>query len=150
MANILLVDNDAENLWSLRIALVGGGHRVMVAADAGRALAILRHEAVEIMITDYQMPGIDGVQLCEMTRSQPAHSSLPIVLQSAATELAYAPRVWTHFLRRPASIRELIALIDVHAAARLTRAVHVSAGAVRRCTELAASRWSAVNAGCWP
>jgi CheY-like chemotaxis protein len=98
------VDNDAENLWSLRIALVGGGHRVMVAADAGRALAILRHEAVEIMITDYQMPGIDGVQLCEMTRSQPAHSSLPIVLQSAATEPAYAPRVWTHFLRRPASI----------------------------------------------
>lgn len=104
----------------------------MVAADAGQALAILRHEAIEIMITDYQMPGIDGIQLCQMTRSQPAHLSLPIVLLSAATEPAYAPRVWTHFLRRPASIRELIALIDVHAATRLTRAVHASAGAVRR------------------
>ena len=150
MANILLVDDDFENLWSLQIALEGDGHRVMVATDARQALALLRREPVELMIIDYEMPGIDGVRLCWMTRSLTAYSLLPIVMLSAATEPAHGPRAWTHFLRKPASIHDLATLIDAHVAARLTRATHVSAGAMRRCADPAASRWAAVNAGCWP
>ncbi|TDG02264.1 response regulator [Paraburkholderia guartelaensis] len=36
------------------------------------------------LVTDYEMPGIDGVALCQMVRGWPAFAGLPIVLLSAA------------------------------------------------------------------
>ena len=60
MANILLVDDDLENLLSLQVALEGDGRHVTVAGDAQRPLDHVRREPVELLITDYEMPGIDG------------------------------------------------------------------------------------------
>lgn len=150
MANILLVDDDLENLWSLQVALEGDGHHVSVAADAQRALDLLRREPIHFLITDYEMPGIDGAELCRLVRARPVHSSLPILMLSAAPEPRHIPRVWTRFLRKPASFGDLAATIDAHVAARVTHRHHVSFGPMLRCTDTAASRWKPVNARCWP
>ena len=74
VANVLLVDDDAENLWSLQLALESDGHHVSVAGDANCALDILCRESIQLMITDYEMPGIDGAELCRLVHEQPAHS----------------------------------------------------------------------------
>lgn len=93
MANILLVDDDLENLWALQLALEADGHRVVAVEDAGRALDLLRREPVHFMITDYEMPLVDGAQLCRMVRAWGA-LSLPIVMLSAAPEPVSAPGAW--------------------------------------------------------
>ena len=120
MAYILLVDDDPESLWALQVALESDGHRVTIAAAAPQALAVLRHEAVQVMITDYEMPDIDGAELCRRARAQPAYCALPIVMLSAAPE-PKSPRHWTSFLRKPVRLDELTAIIDAHAAVRRPR-----------------------------
>jgi CheY-like chemotaxis protein len=154
VANVLLVDDDAENLWALRIALEGDGHRVIVAGDARRAMGVLSREHVQLMVTDLEMPEMNGAQLCLWVRSQPAHGELPIVMLSAAPEPAGCPRCWTRFLRKPADLGDLSRVIHAHVAARLTgrrrSLCKVCAYAALKCQDPSASRWPAVNADCWP
>jgi DNA-binding response OmpR family regulator len=151
MANILLVDDDLENLWSLRVALESEGHRVCVAGDAQRALDLLQDEPVQLLITDYEMPGTDGAQLCGLVRAQPAHAVLPIAMLSAAPEPRNVPRLWTRFLRKPASFKDLLTFIETHVAVRqLRRAYCVSSAASLMCADRAASRWAAVDIRTWP
>ncbi|EEF26900.1 sensor histidine kinase, putative, partial [Ricinus communis] len=133
------------------VARESDGHHVSVAGDAVRALELLRREPVQLLITDYEMPGIDGTQLCRMVRAQPAHVDLPIVMLSAAPEPRHVPRLWTRFLRKPASFRELLTLIDAYVAVRLCRrASRLSPAAVLRSADRAASRWTAVDGRTWP
>jgi CheY-like chemotaxis protein len=153
MANILLVDDDQENLWSLQVALEGDGHRVSVAGDACRALDILHREPVQFMITDYEMPGIDGAELCRRVRAQPAHSALPILMLSAGPEPGHTRQNWNRFLRKPASFNDLTATIDAHVVVRLTATPKPHPRSVRALTMYQcppASRWQPVSDHCWP
>jgi CheY-like chemotaxis protein len=148
MAHILLVDDDSENLWSLHMALEGDGHRVISVEDAVQALRLLQQESVEFMITDYEMPHIDGAELCRLARSQPACYRLPIVLLSAAPEPS-SPRYWTRYLRKPTRLDELAAIIDAYAAVRLPCEA-VSVRPASRLAPCGACRWPALDARCWP
>lgn len=121
VANILLVDDDAETLWSLQVALESDGCHVSVATDTNRALDVLRREIIELVITDYEMPAVDGVELCSMIRARPADAELPIVLFSPAPEPRHSAPYWTKFLRKPASFDDLLAEIDAHVARRIQR-----------------------------
>jgi CheY-like chemotaxis protein len=73
VANLLLVDDDAENLASLQLALESDGHHVSIAGDASRAMEMLMSEPIELVVTDYEMPGMDGTEFCRQVRAQPAH-----------------------------------------------------------------------------
>ncbi|MEX3815055.1 response regulator [Paraburkholderia sp. BR13439] len=155
MANVLLVDDDPENLWSLQIALESHGHRVSVADNAQRAMDILRRHTIEILITDYEMPDIDGAQLSCWVRAHPARNEMPVLMLSAAPEPLRGAQCWNRFLRKPVSLGDLIEAIDAHVAIRLTAArAHYSSGAsvssALRYLCPAASRLPAVHSGCWP
>ena len=157
MANILLVDDDVENLWSLQVALEGDSHRVSVAGDVRRALDILRRNPIQCIVTDYEMPEIDGVEFCRIVRSQRAHCALPIVMMSASPELTHTPPFWNRFLRKPASFEDLISVIEEHTAAPLPgpaswqrRNAAASMRASLQCEHPPASRWPPVSARCWP
>ncbi|MCP3727731.1 response regulator [Paraburkholderia sp. CNPSo 3272] len=152
MANVLLVDDDPENLWPLALAMESRGHRVTSVADGRAALDLMRREPVQCLITDYEMPGIDGVALCQMVRASPAFAGLPIVLLSAAPEPDVGPRCWSLFLRKPVPVGELIDAVDAYVAARLASpplpcAIHHAAG---RFQHLAPARWAPVNMACGP
>ncbi|WP_075643776.1 response regulator [Paraburkholderia monticola] len=111
VANLLLVDDDAGNLASLQLGLESDGHHVSTAADAARAMQMLSREAVEIVVTDYEMPGMDGAEFCRQVRAKAAHRELPIVMLSAGPEPVCASRCWTLFFRKPASLDRLTAAI---------------------------------------
>ncbi|WP_242681881.1 response regulator [Paraburkholderia hospita] len=97
VANLLLVDDDAENLASLQLALESDGHHVSIAGDASRAMEMLMREPIELVVTDYEMPGMDGAEFCRQVRAQPAHRDLPIVMLSAGPEPVCVLRCWTLF-----------------------------------------------------
>ncbi|HEV3141454.1 MAG TPA: response regulator, partial [Vicinamibacterales bacterium] len=61
--HILVVDDDASICELL--ARVLADYRVSVAQDGPEALTILRREPVDLLITDYLMPGMTGQQLIE-------------------------------------------------------------------------------------
>ncbi|HEX5755650.1 MAG TPA: response regulator, partial [Arenimonas sp.] len=79
---LLLVDDDARNLYALSKALRAQGLAVTVAEDGERALEALRTQAFDVMLTDIMMPGIDGYELIRRAREL-GHTELPIVAVTA-------------------------------------------------------------------
>jgi signal transduction histidine kinase len=86
-SRILLVDDDALIAMSSVDMLADLGHEVLEANSAGQALAILRStDAIDLLITDFAMPGMTGVQLIEA-----AHAILPDLPVLLATGYAELP-----------------------------------------------------------
>lgn len=66
---LLLVDDEANILNSLRRLLRPKGYRVFTAEGGEAALEILGREAVDLVVSDMRMPGMDGAQLLERVRA---------------------------------------------------------------------------------
>jgi putative two-component system response regulator len=66
---ILIVDDDAIALELLKDLLVDAGHEVTCATDGTEALRILNRSQHRAVITDWEMPEMNGVQLCEAVRA---------------------------------------------------------------------------------
>ena len=159
MAKVLLVDDDAENLFALQNALESDGHEVAVAGDVSTAMVILDDESIQCVVTDLEMPGTDGAQFCRQIRTHPVHRDLPIVMLSAAPEpLVDGVRYWTHFMRKPASFARLAVAIAAEAGTRSnTRCAStprptsgVLARVALQCQNPCAARWQPVHAPSWP
>lgn len=72
MATVLVVDDERNIREHLRTFLRGIGHDVSVAADGGAALKLLDEHAVDLVLTDVRMAGIDGMALLrEIKRRRP-------------------------------------------------------------------------------
>lgn len=75
------------------------GYEVASAADGAEALELLGSFAPDLLITDYVMPKVDGVDLVHRVRANPEYSALPVILYTAyardtrLTELLGQPAV---------------------------------------------------------
>jgi CheY-like chemotaxis protein len=79
MANILIVDDEAQMRKLVRLMLAGGGHDVMEAASGVEALKLLKNKAVDLVITDIVMPDMDGLELIkEIKKIAPAQKVLGV------------------------------------------------------------------------
>jgi CheY-like chemotaxis protein len=144
MSTVLLVDDDPENLWSLQLVLEANGRHAVLAESGREALHKLMHVLPRLIVTDLQMPEMEGIELCRRVRSQAAFSDLPIIMLSAEPEPASGPRCWSAFFRKPVDLTVLMQCVDFFIAERL-------ATLSRRPFEHAATgRWQAVDARCWP
>jgi DNA-binding response OmpR family regulator len=83
MKRILVVDDEIGALTLIGIMLDRGGFEVLKARDANQALAVLDKETPDLMILDVMMPGVDGIELCQMIRKRPATAETPILILSA-------------------------------------------------------------------
>jgi len=80
-ANILIVDDEEISLFSLKSQLLSKGYDVLCAASGHEALLLLEKEAVDLVISDLVMPGMDGIQL--MHAAKELHPSLPFIVFTA-------------------------------------------------------------------
>ncbi|WP_162999397.1 response regulator [Burkholderia sp. Nafp2/4-1b] len=102
MATILLVEDDDATLHAFRLLLERSGYQVILARSGQDALAKISEIAVDLVITDWSMPGMDGVTLCRTLRTNPTFSRLPIVLMSA-NQAPTDEGLWQAFLQKPVS-----------------------------------------------
>jgi DNA-binding NtrC family response regulator len=84
MPNVLIVDDDEDTRTLLSEGLVRRGFAVDIAASAPECLEWVRDHDVDVVVTDVQMPGGSGVQLCEQLRERHPHV-LSIVLTGLGT-----------------------------------------------------------------
>ncbi len=119
-ACILVVDDDAPLREVVRYALAREGHRVLEAADGAQALAVCADQAVDLVVLDVSMPGLDGLETCRRLR---ATATTPIVfLSSRDDELDRVLGLelgGDDYLTKPFSTRELAS--RVKAVLRRTR-----------------------------
>ena len=79
-ASILVVD-DALTVRELQRSIFeNAGYRVRVAVNGEEALAEISHERPDLVLTDVQMPRMDGFELTEAIRKQPSLASLPVIM----------------------------------------------------------------------
>ncbi len=145
MSTVLLVDDDLENLWALQLALESCGHHVVLAENGREALRKLQRELPRLIVTDWQMPDMDGAELCRRVRCAPALTDLPIILLSAMPEPEDGPPCWTAFFRKPANLTRLMESVNIFIAERLAEV-----SGRPRFDDRAPSRAQPVDSRCWP
>jgi len=79
---ILTVDDSPSMRALLKHALLGQGHEVHVAEDGLCALDWLNRNIPDLVITDINMPNMDGFGLIEALRSQDRYRDMPILVLS--------------------------------------------------------------------
>jgi PAS domain S-box-containing protein len=77
---ILVVEDSPTQAEVLRRLLEGQGYAAAVAASGEDALAGLRRERADLVLTDVLMPGMDGFAVCRAVKSDPALKDIPVVL----------------------------------------------------------------------
>lgn len=76
---ILVVDDNDLNLELMRDLLEGEGYRVRVAMDANDAISVLHDFRPRLIFMDIQLPGMDGLTLTRMLKSNPSMRDIRIV-----------------------------------------------------------------------
>lgn len=80
---VLLVDDHAIQLTMLRHLFQHAGHQVMEAKNGAEALILLASRMPDLVVSDCQMPLVDGYQLCRLLKDDRATRHLPIILLTA-------------------------------------------------------------------
>ncbi|MDP3870040.1 PAS domain-containing sensor histidine kinase [Phenylobacterium sp.] len=82
---VLAVDDDSLVLLNTVAMLEDLGHTVFPAISARDALAVLKREKIDLVITDFAMPQVTGLQLADEIRA--SHPSVPVILATGYAEL---------------------------------------------------------------
>lgn len=110
MSAILLVDDNHALLDVLKQMLELQGHETICATSAYEALAMLAVHCPDIVITDIDMPGMDGVSLTERLRRE--RPGMPVVAHSAMLP-TNAEALFDAVLEKPATFDEITSALDV-------------------------------------
>ncbi len=113
----LLVDDDPLQLALTEEYLRQNHVEVSSCTDPFSVVALLQKTSFDAVITDIQMPGMDGYQLLESIRNSgiPGTESLPVIALSASVENEhdhYLESGFTGFLNKPFTARQLITLLN--------------------------------------
>lgn len=110
--HVLLVEDEPGAMITVSLLLEMMGYRVTQAANGKRALEALKLELPDIVVTDYMMPHMNGIELIKAMRAEPAFAAVPVILSSAALPPEIdTSRVAAGFLSKPYRIDALVALI---------------------------------------
>jgi CheY-like chemotaxis protein len=80
---ILVADDETPILNVVSLKLRNAGYRVLTACDGQEALELAQQNIPDLLITDYHMPLLSGLELCRRLRQDPATSGIPAVMLTA-------------------------------------------------------------------
>lgn len=82
---ILIVDDEPFNVDLLEQELADQGYQTVSAADGNEALEKLTSDKPDLVLLDWMMPGMDGIEVLERMRSTPEWSQVPVIMLTART-----------------------------------------------------------------
>src|SRR5512147_1428433 len=88
MSSILIVDDSASIRQTVKIALNGQGHTVSEAADGAEGLQRAAGAQFELVVTDLNMPEMDGLTMIRELRTKPAYTGVPILFLTTESDAA--------------------------------------------------------------
>ena len=113
---ILLVDDDDLHRSCLKEFLTRQGYVCVEAENGEKGLEVLRRETIAIIITDNNMPGMDGLTFIEHVKHEFPHEVLPIFLITAEVSNSVRLRAFKNGVHRvfekPLNFQELCQAID--------------------------------------
>ena len=119
MHSVLLVDDDVDSLLALRFVFEAHGFTVFAAEHGRTALSLAGKHVPDIIVTDYEMPELDGIRLCERLKCSPALCAIPVILISGGQPPMDEPVLWNAFLSKPVDFHQLAIVIESFPVIRL-------------------------------
>ena len=113
---ICIVDDQPVLRQMLRFALNIPGLEVLEAENGVDALEMMSNNHVDMLIVDWQMPKLDGLELVRSLRKNHDHADLPVVIVSCRDDLAARNQARSlgalYWLKKPFRIAELQILVE--------------------------------------
>lgn len=86
MATVLIVDDEEDIRQILSYNLIKEGFTVMTASRGDEALELIYKQKPDLILLDVMMPGMDGIEVCEAIKANPANNSIIICFLTARSE----------------------------------------------------------------
>ncbi|MBI3695531.1 MAG: response regulator [Acidobacteria bacterium] len=89
LQSILLVEDDPDYSDLLRQAFIDAGFQILKADNGERALEVLRQEPVDLVVSDFIMPELNGMELCRLVHNDVRLSRVKVILYSCNPDKAF-------------------------------------------------------------
>jgi two-component system phosphate regulon response regulator PhoB len=114
-AHILIVEDEEPLALLLRYNLESEGYEVETIARGDEADVRLRESAPDLVVLDWMLPGLSGIELCRRLRARPETKALPVIMLTARGEESERIRGLTtgadDYIVKPFSVPELVARV---------------------------------------
>lgn len=112
---VLVVDDDPCMLRLLERYLSAEGHKVLTAVNGSEAFRRLQRNAIRLLLTDWMMPEMDGLELCRALRASKATQSIYVIVLTGHTDKGRLVEAFEagadDFLSKPPDRQELLARV---------------------------------------
>jgi len=116
MSTIVVVDDDADILGLLEYKLTAAGHQVTAEADGEAGLAAIHEVKPDLVVLDWMMPRLTGIEVCLEMRKDPSMADVPVLFLTAKAQESDVQRGFAaggnDYVVKPFSPRELSTRID--------------------------------------
>ena len=113
---ILIAEDESHLLKAMSGSLRDAGYDVLTARDGGEALSMARSERPDLIVADYQMPRLSGLELCRRLRQSNETSAIPAIMLTAEGYDIRPQDVHASGIRlmiaKPVSPRQLLAAVN--------------------------------------
>lgn len=116
--NILVVDDDDDVRTIISAVMASADYDVREASGGEEALAAIGAKEPDLVLLDYMMPGLSGLEVCQKIRALPGGSFIPVIILTARTELqdkiAGLASGADDYVTKPFQHEELLARVRAH------------------------------------
>jgi two-component system, cell cycle response regulator DivK len=113
---VLVVEDNLINLKLVQVLLAKHGYHVLSAIDAEQALEVLKEHRPALILMDLQLPGMDGIQLTKLLKSNPQTKNIIILALTAYAMHSDKERAiaagFDGYITKPFDTRQLPITID--------------------------------------
>ena len=88
MASVLVIDDDPEIRDLCRTILATEGHQVLEAPDAPSGVAMAREHLPDLVLLDWMLPGVDGIEALRILKSSANTRQIPVLMLTALDGIA--------------------------------------------------------------
>ena len=85
-ANILIADDEPNQLELMSFNLTNAGYSIIKATNGKEAIELIENHSPDLIILDWMMPKMSGIDVCQTLRSRPETKQIPIIILSARSE----------------------------------------------------------------
>lgn len=116
-SRILVAEDTGAHAKVMRFCLAAAGYDVTIAVDGREAWMAAQREQFDVVITDYKMPNLSGIDLCRLLRQDRLYAHTPIILVSAFCRELKLDLMRTRFYlsavcEKPILAAELVKIVD--------------------------------------
>ena len=112
---VLVVEDNEKNMKLARDVLTAKGYRVIEAVTGEEGVAAARTQVPELILMDYQLPGINGIEAFQQIRADDGTKHIPIVAVTASAmpeeEAMMKKAGFDGFMSKPINLKQFVATV---------------------------------------